>query len=162
MQTNCFVCEGPAHLVLHDGEGGCSCVCHDCVAKDQTMTMPHLQNCPHQGDGWCLACVKELHDKSERLRWQPRDFVACSWCNNRGCAACFNRREQRRLELDAEYAAAFPDGPVPIYTTKLDTPEAIAEARAIIGIEAITKAFGPGGGGVAEIEANARQAMAKR
>ena len=22
------------------------------------MTMPHLMNCDHQGDGWCLACVK--------------------------------------------------------------------------------------------------------
>ena len=22
------------------------------------MTMPHLMNCDHQGDGWCLDCVK--------------------------------------------------------------------------------------------------------
>ena len=22
------------------------------------MTMPHLMNCDHQDDGWCLACVK--------------------------------------------------------------------------------------------------------
>lgn len=24
------------------------------------MTMPHLQNCSHSKDGWCLNCVKEL------------------------------------------------------------------------------------------------------
>lgn len=24
------------------------------------MTMPHLTNCPHSGDGWCLACVAKL------------------------------------------------------------------------------------------------------
>lgn len=24
--------------------------------------MPHLMNCRHLGDGWCLDCVKELHD----------------------------------------------------------------------------------------------------
>lgn len=29
------------------------------------MTMPHLSNCPHQGDGWCLNCVKELYEKTE-------------------------------------------------------------------------------------------------
>lgn len=32
------------------------------------MTMPHLTNCPHSGEGWCLACVKkyvEEHQKKE-------------------------------------------------------------------------------------------------
>tara|TARA_R110000824_G_C15185484_1_gene674210 strand:+ start:260 stop:454 length:195 start_codon:yes stop_codon:yes gene_type:complete len=24
------------------------------------MTMPHLMNCPHDGNGWCLSCVGEL------------------------------------------------------------------------------------------------------
>lgn len=26
------------------------------------MTMPHLMNCPHSCDSWCLDCVKELYD----------------------------------------------------------------------------------------------------
>lgn len=26
------------------------------------MTMPHLMNCGHSDDGWCLACVKTLED----------------------------------------------------------------------------------------------------
>lgn len=33
------------------------------------MTMPHLQNCPHDDNGWCLACVKELWEE----RHPPRD-----------------------------------------------------------------------------------------
>lgn len=28
------------------------------------MTMPHLMNCPHSGEGWCLVCVKKLYDES--------------------------------------------------------------------------------------------------
>jgi hypothetical protein len=32
------------------------------------MTMPHLMNCPHAADGWCLACVSELHAEKERMR----------------------------------------------------------------------------------------------
>ena len=27
------------------------------------MTMPHLVNCPHSEDGWCLNCVKELWEQ---------------------------------------------------------------------------------------------------
>ena len=32
------------------------------------MTMPHLMNCPHSADSWCLDCVKELQDKYESSR----------------------------------------------------------------------------------------------
>ena len=28
------------------------------------MTMPHLMNCAHSEDGWCLECVKELHSRT--------------------------------------------------------------------------------------------------
>jgi len=34
------------------------------------MTMPHLMNCPHKDDGWCLACVKELWEEKEKFRLQ--------------------------------------------------------------------------------------------
>lgn len=30
------------------------------------MTMPHLMNCSHSGEGWCLDCVKELYDRLEK------------------------------------------------------------------------------------------------
>lgn len=32
------------------------------------MTMPHLMNCPHSADAWCLECVKKLNDECEQLR----------------------------------------------------------------------------------------------
>jgi len=31
------------------------------------MTMPHLMNCPHSEDGWCLRCVEELYEEKQRL-----------------------------------------------------------------------------------------------
>ncbi len=30
--------------------------------------MPHLMNCPHMADGWCLDCVVAQHGEIERLR----------------------------------------------------------------------------------------------
>jgi hypothetical protein len=30
--------------------------------------MPHLMNCPHQGEGWCLECVGALQAELERTR----------------------------------------------------------------------------------------------
>lgn len=30
------------------------------------MTMPHLMNCSHSEDGWCLDCVKVLWDEKDR------------------------------------------------------------------------------------------------
>jgi len=56
-------------------------------------------------------------------------------------------------ELDAFYRAAFPDGPQPIATIHFDNPEEMARARAALSPEALTKHFGPGGGGVAAITA---------
>lgn len=32
------------------------------------MTMPHLMNCQHIPDGWCLRCVGEMYAEIERLR----------------------------------------------------------------------------------------------
>ena len=38
------------------------------------MTMPHLTNCPHSGDGWCLACVGELYEKLSCL--EDRAYIS--------------------------------------------------------------------------------------
>jgi hypothetical protein len=35
------------------------------------MTMPHLMNCSHSEDGWCLDCVKKLHDEKEAIESNP-------------------------------------------------------------------------------------------
>jgi hypothetical protein len=39
------------------------------------MTMPHLMNCRHSEDGWCLDCVKEQWGELGLAR-QERDYVA--------------------------------------------------------------------------------------
>lgn len=41
------------------------------------MTVPHLMNCPHSDDGWCLNCVVVLGNKN----WELRDDLA--WCEKR-------------------------------------------------------------------------------
>ena len=33
------------------------------------MTMPHLENCPHDSNGWCLDCVKRMHDRLETMEF---------------------------------------------------------------------------------------------
>lgn len=79
----------------------------------------------------------------------PRDW--CDWCQGRGCVACAAKRKA----LDEEYARQFPNGPEPIFTARRDNPEEMEALKRIVGREAVEKAFGPGGGGIAEIEANA-------
>ena len=37
------------------------------------MTMPHLMNCSHSADGWCLQCVKELWDEQNVLKLKFND-----------------------------------------------------------------------------------------
>ena len=32
------------------------------------MTMPHLMNCPHMSDGWCLDCVNKQWEEMQALR----------------------------------------------------------------------------------------------
>jgi 1,2-phenylacetyl-CoA epoxidase PaaB subunit len=39
------------------------------------MTMPHLENCPHQGKGWCCACVTRLWEEREALQTAVDNFV---------------------------------------------------------------------------------------
>jgi hypothetical protein len=31
--------------------------------------IPYLQNCPHQGEGWCLKCVGEMYHELQYLKW---------------------------------------------------------------------------------------------
>jgi len=44
------------------------------------MTMPHLMNCSHISDGWCLDCVKSEYErqraKLDQLRKQCEVFLA--------------------------------------------------------------------------------------
>jgi len=50
--------------------------------------MPHLMNCAHSPDGWCLDCVKVLSDRFERFREervaQQKDSqtLTCVYCGH--------------------------------------------------------------------------------
>jgi len=54
----------------------------------------------------------------------------CRWCKGKGCLYC-------KAEADKAYKAAFPDGPQPIATFDISTPEALEAAgkaiKALIG-----------------------------
>lgn len=91
-------------------------------------------------------------------RSMPKSRDWCDWCSGRGCIACAEKRRQ----LDAEYKRHVPNGPQPIFTADINDPAQVEEAKTVIGKEALEKAFGPGGGGVEEIERKCAEVMAKR
>jgi hypothetical protein len=85
-------------------------------------------------------------EETMQVRFDPQRAVYrdCRWCVGKGCLYCAS-------EADKAYRADFPDGPTPIATFTVDELPAAKDA---IGADAMRKAFGPGGGGVAEIIAN--------
>lgn len=72
-------------------------------------------------------------------------------------AAC----ERCKTEFDAAYEKAFPNGLEPIATFKLDDPEDMERLKGALGVDALTQAFGPGGGGIAEVTQNLRGQVRK-
>ena len=80
----------------------------------------------------------------------------CRWCGGRqgGCLVC----EGTGLDLQA----APKELPEPILTARTDNPEELAEMREVIGGEALVRAFGPGGRGMAEILEKAAAVRARR
>lgn len=78
------------------------------------------------------------------MRFDGVRYRDCRWCVGRGCLYCEN-------EANKAYKEAFPDGPTPLATFTMAELPAAKEA---IGADAIRKAFGPGGGGIAEVVAN--------
>ena len=71
----------------------------------------------------------------------------CRFCGGNGCLAC-------QAEAEKEYKRQFPDGPKPIITARTDNAEELKRMKKVIGKEALSKAFGPEGGGMAEILKN--------
>src|SRR3546814_9320215 len=57
-------------------------------------------------------------------------------------------REATENELAKGYAEAFPEGPKPIATFRLDNPADVERAKAILGPDALNHFFGPNGGGM--------------
>jgi hypothetical protein len=65
------------------------------------MTVPHLMNCPHSAEGWCLDCVVELGNENWRLRDVARD--AAELARLRAAEADFHM--EYRLKCDVENKA---------------------------------------------------------
>jgi hypothetical protein len=71
------------------------------------MTMPHLMNCPHQSDGWCLDCVKRQHAiieaQDEYIAWYENDHDI-SWYDDDNLPAvvveCIKKIEATKEELN--------------------------------------------------------------
>lgn len=62
--------------------------------------------------------------------------------------------------LDAEYKRQFPNGPELLFSAKTDNPDDMELLKKVFGREALEHAFGPDGGGIAEVEQNAAEARA--
>lgn len=86
----------------------------------------------------CGNCMEPHHLHHRRMEAAP----ACP--NGKG-----SYREATEAELDAGYRAAFPDGPKPVATFRLDNPADIERAKAALSPEALNRFFGPGGTGMA-------------
>lgn len=71
-------------------------------------------------------------------------FPHCPWCGGWGCMCCDEERrkyEERRSQ--------------PIFTADRNDPADMEALRRVVGREALERAFGPGGGGIDEVEYNA-------
>jgi len=71
-------------------------------------------------------------------------FSHCQWCGGYGCMCCDEERrkyEERRSQ--------------PIFTADRSDPDDMEALRRVVGREALERAFGPGGGGIDEVEFNA-------
>jgi hypothetical protein len=80
-------------------------------------------------------------------------FEHCPWCHGRGCNQC---PYERQKWMEANYG---PDGlPKPIFEANPDDPHDMDLLKRVVGREALEHAFGPDGGGVAEIEIRAAEA----
>ena len=71
-------------------------------------------------------------------------FPHCQWCGGSGCMCC---DEERRKHEQRLYQ--------PIFTAEINDPEDMAALQRVAGREALERAFGQNGGGMAEIEFNA-------
>ncbi len=62
------------------------------------MTMPHLMNCPHSGEGWCLDCVASSRAERDAAvkRFEDKRLEVHNVCKDRAAA------EKKLAELQAE------------------------------------------------------------
>ena len=83
-------------------------------------------------------------------------FPGCRWCHGQGCICCPGE-EKKAAERAHE----------PLIVAHRDDPDDMADLKELFGAEALEKAFGPGGEGLAEVHRNAavfnvKQALRRR
>lgn len=49
--------------------------------RERAMTMPHLMNCAHSAEGWCLECVGHLHSEVQNAQ-QARASSGAQACQD--------------------------------------------------------------------------------
>jgi hypothetical protein len=93
--------------------------------------------------------VKSNGNSGENMREPIRQqlkgaFPYCKWCGGSGCMGC----DEERRKYQEQRAK-------PIFSADRDNPDDMEALRRVVGREAIEHAFGPEGGGIAEVEYNA-------
>lgn len=78
------------------------------------------------------------------MRYEPGKYRDCRHCGGRGCPGC-------DAEADRDYKRQFTDGPQPIATFALDSPDDIEALKACLHRTVIEGAFSEGGGGMSAI-----------
>jgi len=86
----------------------------------------------------CGNCMEPHHAHRRRMEAAP----VCP--NGKGAY-----RPATEAELDAGYRSAFPDGPQPVATFRLDNRADVERVKAALSPDALNKFFGPGGFGMA-------------
>ena len=66
------------------------------------MTMPHLMNCDHSEDGWCLDCVKQL--------WDEKQFVVEAWIKDQ---VFRNRQREELVDMLTRWRIDQRENPLP-------------------------------------------------
>lgn len=83
-------------------------------------------------------------------------FPGCRWCHGKGCICCLDE-EKKAAERAQE----------PLLVARRDDPDDMEDLKELFGVEALKKAFGRGGEGLAELHRNAavfnlKQALRRR
>ena len=73
------------------------------------MTMPHMMNCGHSDTGWCLDCVRELHDRAEKADTAAEVLGQRALNIERRWIETFEKRAARENEMLEEAIDDFCD-----------------------------------------------------
>lgn len=65
------------------------------------MTMPHLENCHHSPDSWCLDCVKKLGEENLDLRMALLRVSQITMCErvSEGESTLYIKEEPENMEI---------------------------------------------------------------